>query len=233
MRITHESRGPEHTILHVQRIAGEATIPEADAFARGAFDREPISVEHSPFAYDLTPVIGLPHYDGPDFTSELLLDAIASRATTGSLPAEGALVSVRPGVGHFAVAMAHSWPERKLTLVDRDVLALRSSARAVLSEVAGASVRTFAAADWSEVDDADARYALAAVRLSDQMRPVVIGRVLEELQARLVPGGWLLVGGGSTEVTRALTLARKRTSLRERDRTKRKGASVALLEKMN
>ncbi|HWK79414.1 MAG TPA: hypothetical protein VNP95_01535, partial [Thermomicrobiales bacterium] len=67
--------------------------------------------------------------------------------------------------------------------------------------------------------------------IPDQMRPPVMSRLLGDLAARIATGGRLLVGGDSTEVSRFVALAKKRPDVRLRDQRKRRGVSVAIIER--
>ncbi|MGB3307231.1 MAG: methyltransferase [Thermomicrobiales bacterium] len=222
--IAHESKGREHTVIHARRTSGSPT-GSRDGFADGIFDREAIEVVYGEIAYGLVPVIGLPQYDGPDQTSLMVMDALTS------LPADDrerrrAMV-VRPGVGHLPKAVQTRWPSAELVLVDRDLLALRASARALGNED---RTRTFASPDFEGVD-IGAPVDLAIVMIPDQMRPPVMTRLLDDLVERIVPGGLLLASGASTEVSRFASLAAKRSAVRLRDQRKRRGSSVGIIER--
>lgn len=221
--IVHESTGREHTIIHAWRISGSPS-DSRDGFMDGVFDREAIEVVYGDLDYGLVPVVGLPQYDGPDQTSLMVMDALMS------LPADGrdnrrALV-VRPGVGHLPMAVHTQWPNTELVLVDRDLLALRASARAIGDD----RIETFASPDFDGVD-VGAPVDLAIAMIPDQMRPPVMTRLLDDLVERIVPRGWLLAGGDSTEVSRFASLVAKRSQVRLRDQRKRRGSSVAVIER--
>ncbi|MGC4104997.1 MAG: methyltransferase [Thermomicrobiales bacterium] len=220
--LVHESAGSDHTVLHVRRVSGAPT-GSRDGFADGVFDREPIEVVYGDVDYGLVPVIGLPQYDGPDQASLMMMDALSSL----SLDAQGVqrAVVVRPGAGHLGMAVRSRWPAAMVTLVDRDLLALRSSARALDS-----GVEAFATPDFDGLETGEP-FDLALATIPDQMRPPVMNRLLGDLIARVHPGGRLLIGGDSTEVSRFAGLAKKRAEVRVRDQRKRRGVSVAVIER--
>lgn len=218
VEIVHEQMGREHTVIHARRLDGQPT-GSRDGFAAGVFDRDPVAVEYGEIVYRLTPVIGLPQYDGPDQATLMMMDLLTSIA----LPETEApsVLIVRPGVGHLAMTVRARWPEGALTLVDRDLLALRSSLRAI-----GGSGEGIPAPD---LDGVALGVDLAIAMLPDQMRPPIMARLLGDLVARIAPGGSLIVGGDSTEVGRFVSLAKKQPSLRLREQRKRRGVNVALL----
>lgn len=222
--IVHEGAGSEHTVIHARRIAGQPA-GSADGFAAGIFDREPIEVVYGGIDYGLVPVIGLPQYDGPDQASLMVMDALLSHRPVGDGPAQA--IVFRPGVGHLPLAVRSRWPDATLTLIDRDALAVRASCRALGD---GGRVKAIVAADFAGVETGDPA-GLAIAMIPDQMRPPVMSRLLGDLAARIAPGGRLLVGGDSTEVSRFVALAKKRPDVRLRDQRKRRGVSVAIIER--
>lgn len=222
--IVHESRGSDHTLIHARRIAG-TPAGSRDAFIEGVFDRQAVPVAYGDVAYRLVPVIGLPQYDGPDLATLMAMDAFASLPSDAWLNPHVAIV--RPGVGHLPMAVRFRWPDAPLVLVDRDELALRSSARAL---GAGGGVERNAAADFDGIE-LDSPLDLAIVMVPDQMRPPVMARLLDDLAQRMSPGGRMVIGGDSTEVSRFAGLAKKRPAVRVRDQRKRRGASAAIIER--
>ena len=222
--VVHEHAGREHTVIHARRVAG-IPLGSRDGFAEGVFDREAIEVVYGDLAYGLVPVVGLPQYDGPDQASLLVIDALQSLALAADGDARA--IVVRPGVGHIPMAVRGRWRDASLTLVDRDLLALRASERALGK---GAPISMFASPDFERIDTG-LPFDLAIATIPDQMRPPVMARLLDDLTARTKPGGWMLVGGDSTEVSRFAGLARKRSGLRVRDQRKRRGVSIAVVER--
>lgn len=175
--IEHDERGPEHTVLHVRRTNGTPQA-KAEAFARGVFDREPISVDHAGLSYALTPVIGLPQYDGPNHPTLLMMDALAGLAAH---PVTG-FICIRSGTGHLPTAAATLWPGAAFTLVDRDLLALKASLRALTQHGASADrIETVFAPDLSDVNAPKGTFDLAIVMIDHQMRPPVMQRLLDDL----------------------------------------------------
>jgi len=223
--IEYEEQGPEHTVLHIRRTSGNPQ-PKAEAFTRGVFDREPISVDHAGYAYSLTPVIGLPQYDGPNHPTLLMMDALAGLAAYPMTD----IICIRPGTGHLPMAASLLWSGAAFTLVDRDLLALKASSRA-LSERSGNADRimTELSPDLDGLALGAGTFDLAIVMIDHQMRPPVMRRLLEDIEPLLRSGSRLAFGGGSTEVSRMLSLARKRPELKIRDREKRKGFSATVI----
>ena len=224
--IEHDERGHEHTVLHVRRMIGTPQV-KASAFARGVFDREPVAVDHAGLSYALTPVIGLPQYDGPNQPTLLMMDALAGLTDLRL----SNVICVRPGTGHLPMAAATLWPESAIALVDRDLLALKASTRALTQRRGSAPITTEFSPDLSDVNETEGTYDLATVLIDHQMRAPVMLRLLDDLVRLSAPGARLVFGGSSTEVSRMLVLLKRQPSLRLRSRTRRKGASMAVIER--
>ena len=222
VEIIHESAGSEHTVFHMKRISGEPDCEGVDAFTNGAFDREETDVDTGLITYRILPVVGLPQYDGPDISTILLTDGVESLGRTSTSTA----LCLDPGQGHVPIYLRQRWPEVELSLVDHDLLALRASTRAIGAERIAANVH--AAADLGIVES---QFDLVTASLPNQIRQPVVLHLLDRMIDVTATGSHIAVAGGSTEVSRFLTLARKRSELKPRDRDKRRGFSSAVFER--
>jgi 16S rRNA (guanine1207-N2)-methyltransferase len=219
IEIIHESAGPEHTIFHMKRASGVPVEKEVDTFAAGIFDREEVDVDTGLLEYRFLPVVGLPQYDGPDIPTILLTDGIETVARTTTSSA----LCISPGQGHVPMYLRQRWPDVTITLVDRDLLALRASTRSI-----GEATTVFAAAD---IDVGNNTFDLVTSALPNQIRPPVMQHQLQRMIEVTQAGAHVAIGGGSTEVSRFIALARKHPELRLRNRDKRKGFSAAVFER--
>jgi 16S rRNA G1207 methylase RsmC len=221
IEIAHESAGPEHTVFHMKRIAGDRIDLDGHAFDRGTFDRELTSVDTGLIEYEFLPVIGLPQYEGPDIPTVLMTDSIEGVARDR---ADSALC-INPGQGHVPIYLRQRWPDVRLTLSDRDLLALRASSRAVGGQNL---TRHFGASDIGVNDET---FALVTASLPNQIRPPVMEHLLSRMLDVTASGSHIAVAGGSTEVSRFIALARKLPALKLRSREKKKGYSGAIFER--
>jgi 16S rRNA (guanine1207-N2)-methyltransferase len=219
IEIVHELAGPEHTIFHMKRASGDPAEEEVDAFAAGTFDREEVDVDTGLLEYRFLPVVGLPQYDGPDISTILLTDGIETVARTTTNTA----LCISPGQGHVPVYLRQRWPDVRITLVDRDLLALRASTRSI-----GEATTVFAAAD---IDVGNNTFDMVTSALPNQIRPPVMQHQLQRMIEITRAGAHVAICGGSTEVSRFIALARKHPELRLRNRDKRKGFSAAVFER--
>lgn len=215
----------EHTVIHARRD-GIGT-QQSDPFERGVFDRELGQFGVDDFEYDITPVVGLPEYDTYSFATQVVFDAL--RTVEGEV---GAMLIMRPGQGHVPLVAANRFQPRRLTMVDRDQLALRASARALVD--AGLripSIEMVASSDLADVPR-DGPFSLAVLMLEDQVRNEIHVARLNDLASLTESGGHIIVGGTSSVVSRFLSFAAKTKAWKVRDRIKRNGASAAPLERL-
>jgi 16S rRNA G1207 methylase RsmC len=218
LEIEHESAGPEHTVFHIRKVDGAAAVLHGEAFREGTFDRAPETVDTGLISYTFRPVVGLPMYEGPDHATVLLTDAIEG-VRRESLDRA---VCLYTGQGHVPMYLRARWPGVRLTIVDRDALAIAATRRAVgtCDAVPGVSIPPGVVAD------------VACAMIPDQTRAPVMHRMFDEMLAAIPVGGHLAVRGGSTEVSRFLAMARKEPALKIRGKDKTKGFSAAIWERV-
>ncbi len=223
--VTLDEEHADHTVIHVRR-EGAGTRP-GDPLERGVFDREPGEFGVDDFDYDITPVMSIPEYDSYSFATQVVFDAL--RMVEGEVDS---VLVMRPGQGHVPVVIANQFRPRRLTTVDRDQLALRASARALVD--AGlriTSIEMVASPDLVDVPG-DEPFSLAVLMLEDQVRNEIHVARLVDLASMIESGGNVIIGGTSSVVSRFLSFAAKRGNWKVRDRIKRSGTSAARLERL-
>ncbi len=221
--IDHDAEHPEHTVIHARR-EGSGTRP-SDPFGRGIFDRQPGEFGVDDFEYDIIPVLGLPEYDSYSFATQVVFDAL--RTVEGDVET---MLIMRPGQGHVPLVAAHRFRPERLVMIDRDLLALRSSARALVDVgVRLPGIDIVATPDLIDVPG-DTPCSLAILMLEDQVRNEIHSARLDDLASLVGPGGNVLVGGTSSVVSRFLSFAAKTNAWKIRDRVRRSGASAARLQ---
>ena len=224
IEVVLDTHHADHTIIHARK-SGPAT-PAGDPFDRGVFDRELAEFGVDDFEYDITPVVGVPEYDSYSFSTQIVFDLLRTIDT-----GQGAVLVMRPGQGHVPIVLTQQLSPQRLVLLDRDQLALRASARAIVDTgVRVPRLEIVAAPDIADVP-ATEPFTLAVLLLEDQVRNEVHLARLQDLAQAVAPGGSVIVGGGSSMVSRFLSLAAKLKGWKARDRVKRSGASAARLER--
>ncbi len=223
--IDHDAEHAEHTVIHARReVSG--TRP-SEPFGRGIFDREPGEFGVDEFEYDIIPVHGLPEYDSYSFATQVMFDAL--RTVEGDMET---MLIMRPGQGHVPLVAAHWFRPGRLVMVDRDLLALKASARALVDVGLGLSrIDIVASPDLADVPG-DEPFSLAILMLEDQVRNEIHAARLDDLASLITEGGNVIVGGTSSVVSRFLSFSAKKNDWKVRDRIRRSGASAARLQKM-
>lgn len=215
-----------HTVLHIRKEAAtmESGTPTGP-FERGVFDRAPHAFASPAGSYTITPVVGLPEYESHSHETTLLLSTIEELS-----PSPHSLLVFGCGQGHIPVATHLRHGTARFTLIDRDMLALEASTRALAAAgVAEANVSRFARSGIGFLDPGTSQVDTAMIRLEDQLRPAVVTRLLDELEAVSSGGLTVIVGGGSTSVSRFLGSMAKRRAWKLRSRSRKRGASAAVL----
>lgn len=227
LTITRDERFADHTIVHIKRSVSRVLDQDRPGpFDRGVFDREPHAFETAVGSYMLTPVVGLPEYESLGFDTVLMLSALAALRDRPD-----AVLIAGCGQGHLPVASHLAHGVASFHLVDRDLLALQMSVRALAAVGVGeASVRAVAAPDIGTLASNEPRVDTAIIRLEDQLPPPVINTMIQDLEQLGADDGLtVIVGGGSTSVSRWLALVSPRRAWNAQSRLKKRGSSAATL----
>ena len=114
--------------------------PLVKSFDRGDYDRSHAAFAYGQTSYSMRTVFGLPQFDSLDHRTLLLFSVLESldRQPTGRR-----VLVLNPGQGHVPVLLAKTLTPGSIDMVDRDLLALRCSARnLVLNGYDGSRVST-------------------------------------------------------------------------------------------
>jgi 16S rRNA G1207 methylase RsmC len=201
--------------------------PAATPDNLGVYERGRLTVTHAGVSVRLRTAWGLPEFDSLGVPTRLVADALLRPA--GRLP-RTALV-LHPGQGHLPCLLWAGRRPAELRLVDRDLLALRFSQANLAAN--GCPVERVATAhrvgpDAAAVADAD----LVVAMLRPKEPPEATAATLRELVAAVPRGATVVVGGGSTAVTRGLAaLDAAKLPFRTLDRRRSRGASAVALER--
>jgi len=205
--------GAEHTVLHLQRGDAGWSDP-GPAFERGVYDRAEVSFRVGSRTVRCTTVHGLAEFDVLGYHTELAFQVLERLVRPGAR-----VVVVNPGQGHVAARIAGSGGgPASIVVVDRDLLALRTTAR----NLAGLGVGAQAVHGWDPpADPVD----LAVLNLRPKEPVAVHHRQRDALLAALEAGGALVVAGTAVAVDRVVKGHRVRAEKR------RRGHAAVVLEK--
>ena len=204
--------------------AGAAAGP-GDGLA--VYERQQVSIGHGGVAVRLRTAWGLPEFDSLGFATRLVADAVLR---PGGRPPETVLV-LHPGQGWLPCLLWASGPPGRLRLVDRDLLALRFSRANLLAngcppERAQVGHRVEPDRPWLQ----DAELVVAMLRPKEP--PEATAATVRRLVAEVPGGARVVLGAGSTAITRSLAaLDAAKLPFRVVDRRRAKGSSAVVLQR--
>ena len=208
----------DYSVFHYRPLPGVAFPAPADGFAAGVYDRATLTFEDERGEpVSLPTVHGLPGYDRPG----PLEVALARRLP--AVRAEARVLVTNAGQGYLAAYLWRAQPAARLLLVDRDLLALRTARRALLSLGCAADrIETQHIGTWSawSAERAD----LIAGVLHEGGSAAAVEAEYTGLLGALAPGGRALLAGSSTAVTRLLS--RPLPAGMAASRTRHRGISI-------
>jgi 16S rRNA G1207 methylase RsmC len=197
------------------------------AAALGVYERRRLTVTHAGVSVRLRTAWGLPEFDSLGFTTRLVADAVLRPGGRRA----GATLVLDPGQGHLPCLLWAARRPAQLRLVDRDLLALRFSRANLVAN--GCPAERVAIAhrvgpDPAALGDAD----LVVAMLRPKEPPEATAATVRRLVAGAPRGARVVLGGGSTAVTRGLAaLDAAKLPFRTLDRRRGKGASAVVLER--
>ena len=214
-----------HTVLVSSVDSGQdQPQPLVRSFDRGDYDRSHAAFAYGQTRYSMRTVFGLPQFDSLGHQTLLLFSVLESldRQPTGRR-----VLVLNPGQGHIPVLLAKTLTPGSIDMVDRDLLALRCSARnLILNGYDGSRVST----GHGEIADGDrSQYDLIVADIRDDEGPDVATVQLRQAVDRLAPGGQMVAAGSSTTITRLVKVCRAERLGTVRERKRRRGSSVLVV----
>lgn len=218
---------PGHAVFHY-RFSGENAPPPPSltAFERGIYHRRKVAIRLGDMDCTVQTAHGLPEFDSLSYASEMLVK------TLPDLPGRDGRRAVvfNPGQGHVALALWRLLHPRTISLVDRDLLALRYSRLNLVANGCPPENIFIRHQAGIGLDAAETPDLFLGVLREAEGRDAIT-QDLDHMAARLRPGGLIVLAAGSTAVTRLVSYAASRPDLRVRARERRRGFSLLVLEK--
>ena len=214
-----------HAVFHYRFTGERPPKPGPSAFERGVYRRKDAAMRLDKLEYAMQTAYGMPEFDSLSYDTEILLKALKDIKKEIRRA-----VAFNPGQGHVPVVLWKLLRPRNITIVDRDLLALRySKLNLILNGCPAESVSPFhrVGLDMENRGDID----LVAGVLRDENKDAV--RLTFDRAAELIsPGGMIVLSGSSTPVTRLVTHAETKENLVIKSRQRRRGYSLLVLEKV-
>jgi 16S rRNA (guanine1207-N2)-methyltransferase len=214
-----------YAVFHYRFRARPAPGDPADGL--GVYERGRLTVTHAGVSVRLRTAWGLPEFDSLGVATRLVADAVLR---PGGRPPRAALL-LHPGQGHLPCLLWAARRPAELRLVDRDLLALRvSQANLVANGCPAGRVSTAHRVGPDPASLADADLVVAMLRAKEP--PEAAAATVRQLVAGAPRGAKVVLGGGSTAVTRGLAaLDAAKLPFRTLDRKRSRGASAVVLER--
>jgi 16S rRNA (guanine1207-N2)-methyltransferase len=215
-----------HAVFHYRFLEPDSLKPERSALERGVYSRNNINIRLKGLEYAMQTAYGLPEFDSLSYGSEMLITALRNIEGRANKRA----VIFNPGQGHTAVALWKLIHPENIELIDRDLLALRySQLNLALNGCTPESIQISHQVGLERKDNE--KVDLIAWVLREEGKEV-ISWIIRQAIEELTDGGMLIISGGSTAITRLVTLIEQEGRLRIKARERRWGYSILAAEKM-
>ena len=214
-----------HTVLVFSVDDGQdPPHPLVRSFDRGDYDRSDVTFVHGQTSYSMRTVFGLPQFDSLSYRTMLLFSVLES---LDPRPIGHSALVLNPGQGHVPVLLAKALTPGSIDMVDRDLLALRCSARnLILNDYESSRVST----GHGAITGGDrSRYDLIVGEMRDDEGPDVATMQLRQAVDRLAPGGQMVLAASSTTITRLIKVCRAERLGTVKERKRRRGSSVLVV----
>lgn len=225
--LLHRTRSG-HSVFHYEPAGthDKTTQQRQNAIERGVYHRNNLTISFRGLTYDMETAYGLPEFDSLDYRSQLLMAGMNSIKETTIRR----VLAFNPGQGHVPVALWKLLRPNNVILADRDLLSLRYSRKNLvlngcpaeyidLSHQVGIGLE-----NGQQVD-------LIIGTLREKEGTRAIASLIEQITEQLSPGRTALLSASSTAVTRLVNLLRSQDLLRIKQRERRKGNSLLVVER--
>ena len=177
--------------------SGETGGPYRQAMERDVYHRSETSFRHSDVTWQMRTGRGLPEFDSLHYRTKLLLGGLSDIKSNES----GHAVVMNPGQGHIPVFLWHILRPDNITLIDRDLLALRYTQRnLVLNGCPNESITTLHRVGFS-IDKGKQANLIAGI-LREEEGPEAVFETVKAAAGNLAAEGILMMSGSSTAMAR-------------------------------
>ena len=216
---------PGHIVYHY-RFTGqpENQKPAGSAIERGIYQRNNSTFHGAGLKYTMQTAYGLPEFDTLSFGTELVLDAFQCIKR----PEIRNIVVLNPGQGHLPVVLWKILRPQKITLIDRDLLALKYSTQNLNYngfQVNDVSCYHRCGIGPDRVEKTD----IVVIMLREEGLAANI-MTLQQATGLLSDGGMTFISASSTAITRLVDTIRKGKHLVILGRERKKGFSCLMLQ---
>lgn len=222
--ITNRQTNPGHVVFHYrfQSLPGEKTPPAA--MERGIFTRKQITFRLDSLECPLHTAFGIPEFDTLDYRSEMLLKAVENLRSSHFKN----IVAINPGQGYIPIAIWKIFQTENISLVDRDLLALRyAKFNLVLNQCPAERINLHPQAGFELKGHHNADLWIGVLRSEEGSRAMI--EMIQQAAQTLSPTGSIVLSASSTAMARLADYIQLHKLLRIVDREKWRGYSLLVL----
>ncbi len=212
-----------HTVLLYRADRTQEAPDPLGSFDRGDYDRDQAKFSNAQSRYRMNTVFGLPEFDSLSYRTHLLGTVLQSL----DLHAGGRVLVLNPGQGHVPVMLSKALAPASIDMIDRDLLALRSSARNLALN--GFDTSRTEIGHRAVLGAGESTWDLVVADVRDDEGPDVMSMHLRQAADRLAPGGRLVVAAASGSITRLAAVCKKERLGSIIQRKRRRGNSVLIV----
>jgi 16S rRNA (guanine1207-N2)-methyltransferase len=217
-----------HVVFHYKFTDAKTPPPPTqDSLERGIYHRNDISLSYENFEYRIQAANGLPEFDSLSYRTGMLLNVLGDVEVKEVKNA----VVFNPGQGHVAVALWKIFMPGSITLVDRDLLALRYSRRnLMINGCPPGSISFLHQAGLSLNPQLKIDLFIGSLREDENKEAHYLA--LDQMTQVLDAKGKIILSSGSTAITRLADYISSQGLLHIKARERRRGFSSLVIEKI-
>ncbi len=229
VEVTLSRSQSRHAVFHYRfPDAKTPPPPTRKSLERGIYHRNDITMRFEKLEYKIQVANGLPEFDSLSYSTQMLLNALGE---VGGKDIKNAAV-FNPGQGHIAVALWKYLNPQSITLVDRDLLALRYSQRnLILNAYPPERVSLLHQTALNLLPQEKFDLFIGALREEENKEVHIL--TLNQMTEHLADNGTILLSSGSTPITRLTDYVVSNRLLHIKTRERRRGFSLLVLEKIS
>ena len=221
--VVRERRARHTVFLYRTGRAEEEAAAPVGSFGRGDYDRVQTAFSHGHIDYQMNTVFGLPEFDSLSYRTQLLGAVLQGL----DLQAGCRALVLNPGQGHVPVILSNALTPASIDMLDRDLLALRCSARNLVLNGYDASRHSIS--HRVGLGDDEATWNLVVADMRDEEGLDVMAMHVRQVADHLEPGGRMVIAANSATITRLADVCKKESLGKVQQRKRRRGSSVLVL----
>jgi len=223
IEILYQKSWPGHHVYHFSFISNENNKIDTD---KDKFYRQDNSFEYKGREIILKTSHNLPEFDQLSFDTKRTLSYL--KKIKGN-PTN--FIVFNPGQGYIPLAITRQFLAKNITLIDRDLLALKTSKENLIRyDYPEESITTKHQIDL-EVNDKEADLVIGLI--PEKQNVDLYQMYLEQINSNLKKDGQTLLASSSTVITRIEDIVSKMDSFNVVYRERHKGRSILLLKKVH